>query len=437
MVHDVDESLQIKPDSQVLGDILAVERNRQKLSQKQVAEQLNLNQLIINALENDLQIENISSTYVRGYQRAYIRLLGLDENELLSNLVEPPVEQLQEQMHYLDKSLDLNRGKSNFRFLPPLLVMACLIAAAVYSWPKLTSVLENLDNSNDSVEKTINSDTVPVETITQTQTTIEIEKPASQPATENQIGTVENDIDVSAIQENDQLATTLIETDIDFTNLSQSGENVEAEQINEVESLTQVQTNQANSTVDLPETQSQEGSQESLGDIEIVTQVIEIQNDINNSLKLSEAEQTELAAIGNASVDDVEVATKITQILNLEQNLDDNNNNDDIDVNEENTELSGSQQENEAKITFVSNGESWLSISDADNNRLYRNTLKLDRVIVTGKLPLYVSTGNVNVLRLHAGQGEQQKVDIFSDKKTVAKFYVELDANGGLKFSPK
>ena len=65
------------------GQLLRAAREQRKLSQQQVALQLNLRPDIINQLEQD-QLEGTLETFARGYVRAYGRLLKLPEAELMA-----------------------------------------------------------------------------------------------------------------------------------------------------------------------------------------------------------------------------------------------------------------------------------------------------------------------------------------------------------------
>lgn len=65
------------------GQLLRAAREQRKLSQQQVALQLNLRPDIISKLEQD-QLEGTLETFARGYVRAYGRLLKLPEAELMA-----------------------------------------------------------------------------------------------------------------------------------------------------------------------------------------------------------------------------------------------------------------------------------------------------------------------------------------------------------------
>lgn len=67
------------------GDLLAQGRERCGLSEEEVAERLNLSVNQIRALEGNRFSELPGKTYVLGYLKAYTRLVGCDEREVLRN----------------------------------------------------------------------------------------------------------------------------------------------------------------------------------------------------------------------------------------------------------------------------------------------------------------------------------------------------------------
>lgn len=70
-------------DTITIGKILSKARIDAGLSEEDVARRLFLSKKIIVALESDNYADIISSTYVRGYLRAYAQLLNIDEEEIL------------------------------------------------------------------------------------------------------------------------------------------------------------------------------------------------------------------------------------------------------------------------------------------------------------------------------------------------------------------
>ncbi|WP_129139262.1 RodZ domain-containing protein [Modicisalibacter coralii] len=65
------------------GELLRRERERQGLSLEEVAVQLNLRPAVVTGLESDQYSEIPIAAYRRGYLRAYARLMGLEESEVV------------------------------------------------------------------------------------------------------------------------------------------------------------------------------------------------------------------------------------------------------------------------------------------------------------------------------------------------------------------
>ena len=69
---------------EAIGNRLATARRQQQLELKSVASQLHLAVEVVAALETGDQSVLPAMTFVRGYIKAYARLLGLDENQILA-----------------------------------------------------------------------------------------------------------------------------------------------------------------------------------------------------------------------------------------------------------------------------------------------------------------------------------------------------------------
>jgi cytoskeleton protein RodZ len=67
------------------GMILSAARNELNWTIEDVAANLNLRVRVIQALENDDYSDLPGTTFVRGYIRAYARLLGVDESEVIDD----------------------------------------------------------------------------------------------------------------------------------------------------------------------------------------------------------------------------------------------------------------------------------------------------------------------------------------------------------------
>lgn len=333
-----------------LGKSLSWARTRRELSVQDVADELNLGKDVINAIENDEPIEGMSSTYIRGYQRAYVRFLELDEEELMGeNASSPQFRGTHENLQVIDKNMSMRGSSGGTSFPVKLFMPLLLVGLAVIYWPQIKSIF-----SQDNTQQTTQAAIVKEETDTEVIQTVEI-KPVT---IEESIASVVENAKQTEVQaaDNETESVTVLET------LADDSDQVAVTQVND------------------------QGSEEGL--------------------------ETEIEP--SDAVDTV---------------TDENEESDENDV------ASVDSQETQAKITFVATGESWLEIKDAEDTRLYRNTLKLDRITVSGALPLKIRTGNLQALRILSLQGEQRKVDVFDDSTTVADFLVERDQSGRLKFT--
>ncbi|RKR06907.1 cytoskeleton protein RodZ [Kushneria sinocarnis] len=66
------------------GELLRAEREQQRLSREEVAEQLNLRPSLVADLEQDNYEQVPVATYRRGYLRAYARLLGINDSKVVA-----------------------------------------------------------------------------------------------------------------------------------------------------------------------------------------------------------------------------------------------------------------------------------------------------------------------------------------------------------------
>ena len=82
------EELSTEP-RQGSGSILAQARKKQQKSIEEIAQELNLSVTQIKAIELDQSDGLPEPTYVRGYIRAYAKLLGLKPEEVLQSYLNP------------------------------------------------------------------------------------------------------------------------------------------------------------------------------------------------------------------------------------------------------------------------------------------------------------------------------------------------------------
>lgn len=118
------------------GARLAQVRDQQGLSMQAVVSQLRITRSKLIALESDNYEQFPSDTFVKGYIRAYSRLLGLDEEQLISQYLDyqranTQVSQLMQAKDMADVPLAVNRQS-----LPLFAVAALLVLGGVFMfWP--------------------------------------------------------------------------------------------------------------------------------------------------------------------------------------------------------------------------------------------------------------------------------------------------------------
>ena len=81
----VDENQENKDTNVSPGHLLKETREAKGLSQTEIAQRLRLDSHLINDLEAENEENLPAPIYVTGYLRAYARLLGLDEDQLISH----------------------------------------------------------------------------------------------------------------------------------------------------------------------------------------------------------------------------------------------------------------------------------------------------------------------------------------------------------------
>ena len=134
-----DEGLVSTPQS--AGSHLRAAREAAGLSLDQVAQQLKLAPRQVRALEDEAFDELPGRTFTRGFVRNYARLLGLDAATLIAllpdaahapSLESPPLQSTLARMGELPSAQ--RRPASFGRWLIPLILVACVVAAAAYEW---------------------------------------------------------------------------------------------------------------------------------------------------------------------------------------------------------------------------------------------------------------------------------------------------------------
>jgi len=87
--QDTDGNTATMPvDRKSIGARLSAARTERKLDRRVVANELNLDVSMIEALENDDEAALPAAIFVKGYLRNYARLVGLPEDEIVSDYAE-------------------------------------------------------------------------------------------------------------------------------------------------------------------------------------------------------------------------------------------------------------------------------------------------------------------------------------------------------------
>ena len=87
--QDTDGSTHAPPaDRKSIGARLSAARTERKLDRRVVANELNLDVSMIEALENDDEAALPAAIFVKGYLRNYARLVGLPEDEIVRDYAE-------------------------------------------------------------------------------------------------------------------------------------------------------------------------------------------------------------------------------------------------------------------------------------------------------------------------------------------------------------
>src|SRR5262249_35967010 len=122
------------------GARLRAAREQAGLSLDQVAQQLKLAPRQVRALEEESFDELPGRTFSRGFMRNYARLLNLDAQDLLAQLpetVQAPVDapSLSSTGTTIVELPTATAPRAGFaRWLIPLVLVGCIIAAAAYEW---------------------------------------------------------------------------------------------------------------------------------------------------------------------------------------------------------------------------------------------------------------------------------------------------------------
>ncbi len=143
------------------GELLRQAREKQGLSQEEVAQQLNFLPAYIPALEQETFDSLHSKTFIKGYIRAYARFLKIDAEEVLRSLEahHPELSQTEKIQPIEGVKQTGKAGRFVFKLFT-LLVVAALIGVIILWWQSRT--LEPLPalSSQDIQVETLNGETI-------------------------------------------------------------------------------------------------------------------------------------------------------------------------------------------------------------------------------------------------------------------------------------
>lgn len=119
-----------------VGAILRQSREAKGLSTAQVARQLNLKVAVIEQIEAEQWDATDSVTFMRGYLRAYARLMKLSEKEILQSfeLQTAYLRQQPRPMHSFSKKTSLDAAENRFMLVTYLLIVLLIGLFLVWFW---------------------------------------------------------------------------------------------------------------------------------------------------------------------------------------------------------------------------------------------------------------------------------------------------------------
>lgn len=135
-------------ETQTPGQLLRQARIQSQLSEQDVADSLNLKLIVVQTIEQDHFDQMPAATFTKGYLRSYAKLLGVDDQQVISLYekqgVKPADPKLD--MKSFSKRPKLDNGDHKFSFAPFLLLLI-ILAAAGFFWLKGDSLLSVEQNA--------------------------------------------------------------------------------------------------------------------------------------------------------------------------------------------------------------------------------------------------------------------------------------------------
>lgn len=129
-------------ETQTPGQLLRQARIQSQLSEQDVADSLNLKLIIVQTIEQDNFDQMPAATFTKGYLRSYAKLLGIDDQEVISLYEQQGIKPADPKldMKSFSKRPKLEHGDHKFSFAPFLLLLI-ILAAAGFFWLKGDSLM--------------------------------------------------------------------------------------------------------------------------------------------------------------------------------------------------------------------------------------------------------------------------------------------------------
>lgn len=129
----IDASAESTQDLASPGQLLRAGRERKNLTPEEVAKSLHLRLQVVTELEQDYYSKYVSSTFTRGYLRAYARLVEVDEELVLATYTAMGLEEKTQPMQSFSRRTR-QQSHDNKLMLVTYIIGALIIGSAVVFW---------------------------------------------------------------------------------------------------------------------------------------------------------------------------------------------------------------------------------------------------------------------------------------------------------------
>ncbi len=145
--NKLSDEVQLAP-KQGSGSLLAAERKKQSRTVEEIADELNLSITQIRTIELDQSEGLPEPTYVRGYIRAYARLLGMDADSVLEHYLNPNW-QRGSRLDDMPRGIGSANEREKTSFFTPAKIVAIIVVAAILGFLWMTGQFDTLLNGDD------------------------------------------------------------------------------------------------------------------------------------------------------------------------------------------------------------------------------------------------------------------------------------------------